>query len=170
MPGQATRVVPSAPTAVWAGAVAAGQAVAVPVLGQAGVPAAGVGAVALGVTVAGAGGGGQVTVTATAGGVAPTATVDLAAAGDTGSGFVIVPVGVDGAVALSSTVDATASLDVEGWFLPSATGAADGRFVTVAPTRVLDTSLGTSSLDLPLTGESGRPASRRPGPKGWSCN
>ena len=154
VPGQATRVVPSAPTAVWVATVAAGQSVSVPVLGQAGVPSAGVGAVALGVTVAGAGGGGQVAVAPT-GAAAAAATVELAAAGDTGSGFVIVPVGPDGAVALSTTVDATVSLDVEGWFLPSAAGAAAGRFVTVPPARVLDTSLGTSPLDLPLTGDGG---------------
>src|SRR5215217_3769564 len=84
VPGQAARVVPSAPTTVWTGTVAADQALAVPVLGQAGVPGSGVSAVALGVTVTGAGGGGTVTVTATAGVTAPTATVDLAAAGDTG--------------------------------------------------------------------------------------
>jgi CubicO group peptidase (beta-lactamase class C family) len=153
VPGQASHLVPSAPTSVWAAAVAAGPAIAVPVLGQAGVPGSGVSAVALGVTVTGAGGSGQVTVTATARAVPPSPTVDLAAAGDTGSGFVIVPVGADGAVALSSTVDATVSLDVEGWFLPSATGAADGRFVTVAPARILDTTLGTSPLDLPLLGD-----------------
>ena len=155
VPGQATHVVASVATAVWAGAVAGGQAIDVPVLGQAGVPAAGVSAVALGVTVVGAGGAGEVTVAATVGSSAPTATVDLAAAGDTGSGFVIVPLGGDGAVALTSSVDATVSLDVEGWFLPSASGAADGRFVTVAPARILDTSLGTSALDLPMLGDSG---------------
>jgi CubicO group peptidase (beta-lactamase class C family) len=157
VPGGASRLVPAPATPLATVPVAAGATALVTVLGRAGVPSAGVGAVALDVVVTGAGGSGQVTVLPSGGPVSAAATVDVAAPGDTAAGFVIVPVGADGAVSVSSTTAADVALAVEGWFLPSDAGSADGRFVTITPIRILDTALGTSPLDLPLAGEPGVP-------------
>jgi D-alanyl-D-alanine carboxypeptidase len=157
VPGGASRVVAAPATPLAAVHVAPAAATAVGVLGQAGVPSAGVTAVALDVSVTNSTGAGQVTVLPNGGPVSAAATVDVSAPRDDSAGFVIVPVGVDGAVGVSSTVEADVALAVEGWFLPSESGSADGRFMTIAPIRILDTDLGTSPLELPLAGEPGVP-------------
>ncbi|MCU1393966.1 MAG: hypothetical protein JWM34_2394 [Ilumatobacteraceae bacterium] len=96
-----------------------------------------------------------VTVTATAGPLAgyvtaypsgrprpDTSTVNLPVGADT-SNSTIVPVGDGGAIDLYASVAADLVVDVSGTFTPTATAAA-GRFVTVSPTRLLDTRATTS--------------------------
>jgi CubicO group peptidase (beta-lactamase class C family) len=80
----------------------------------------------------------------------------MARPGAPASGFAVVPVS-GGVVQVEADVAAAVTLDVEGWFAPSPEGAADGRVTSIEPARVLDTRVGTGSIDIGVTGQGGVP-------------
>jgi hypothetical protein len=67
-----------------------------------------------------------------------TSTVNLGAAGQTRANLVMVAIGISGQIAIHASVTTHLIVDVSGYFEPS-TSARDGRFVDVAPERLLDT-------------------------------
>ena len=150
------------------GARAGGTTTAVSVLGHGGVPASGVGAVALHVTVTGATGSGHVT--AYAGGTAlPTASTLNVTAGRNITNLAVVPVGDDGTVNLRYTGSGTVQLvaDVAG-FTTAGDPTEPGMTGTLAPARLMDTRTGLGGragalpsggmAQLQVTGHGGVPA------------
>ncbi len=67
-----------------------------------------------------------------------TSTVNLGAAGQTRANLVMVAIGISGQIAIHVSVATHLIIDISGYFEPS-TSARDGRFVDVAPERLLDT-------------------------------
>ena len=140
------------------------------VAGRGGVPATGVSAVVLNVTAASATAPGFVTVWPT--GVArPNASnINVTFAGEDIPNLVIVPVGAGGKVSLYTQSGTHLLADVAGWFTDSTQPFLNsGLFVSMAPTRVLDTrsAIGVAvakpvaadhSIDLALAGNGGLPA------------
>ena len=125
------------------GPLAAGATVNVRVAGRGGVPAVGVGAVALNLTATNASAPTFVSVWATGEG-RPLASILNPAVGDTRPNAVVVAVGEGGSVTLyndSGTVDLVA--DVTGWF-------DEGAFHGVVPTRLVDTRIGQGAPTGPL--------------------
>ena len=150
------------------GARAGGTTTAVSVLGHGGVPASGVGAVALHVTVTGATGSGHVT--AYPGGTAlPTASTLNVTAGRNITNLAVVPVGADGTVNLRYTGSGTVQLvaDVAG-FTTAGDPTEPGMTGTLAPARLMDTRTGLGGragalpsgglAHLQVTGRGGVPA------------
>lgn len=149
--------------------VAAAGTVHLDVLGHGGVPNAGVSAVLLNVTVTGTGGSGYVTAYPD-GATRPTASNLNFAAGQTVANLVAVQVGADGGVALYNGSGRTVGLlaDVAGWYAAGEPVAATGAFVSLPPTRLLDTRTGlgaprapvapTGTVHLQVTGRGGVPA------------
>ena len=126
--------------------VSSNSTIAVQVLGKAGVPASGVGAVVLNVTVTQPDGTGYVTVFPT-GGTPPTASNVNYLAGQDVAGQVIVPVGADGKVHLFTAAAAHLLADVAGYFTDTTVASSDvGLFVPTGPARVLDTRLGLGAI------------------------
>ena len=124
------------------GARAGGTTTAVSVLGHGGVPASGVGAVALHVTVTGATGSGHVA--AYPGGTAlPTVSTLNVTAGRNITNLAVVPVGADGTVNLRYTGSGTVQLvaDVAG-FTTAGDPTEPGMTGTLAPARLMDTRTG----------------------------
>lgn len=149
--------------------VGAGSSVGVPVLGQGGVPAAGVSAVLVNVAATDATAAGFITVHASGTLRPATSNVNLARVNGTASNLAIVPVGADGAITVFSQNGAQIVVDVAGWYGDaSAKGGYSGLFVAVSPSRVLDTRSGLGvpagavaiqgSIDVTLTGVGGVPA------------
>ena len=143
--------------------------VVVPVLGQGGVPAAGVSAVLVNVAATDATGAGFITVHASGTPRPATSNVNLARVNGTASNLTIVPVGADGAITVFSQNGAHIVVDVAGWYGDAtAKGGYSGLFVPVSPSRVLDTRSGLGapagavaiqgSIDVTLTGVGGVPA------------
>jgi Tol biopolymer transport system component len=126
------------------GALAANREIVLPVLNRGGVPASGVGAVALNVTVTQPTAGSFVTVYPT-GQVRPTASNLNMVAGQTVSNMVIVPVGVNGRISLYNLAGSTEMIvDVLGWF-PAATVAPTTTTTAPPPTpftRLVNSALG----------------------------
>ena len=133
-----------------------------------GVPASGVGAVAVHVTVTGATGSGYVT--AYPGGTAlPTASTLNVTAGQNITNLAVVPVGADGTITLRFTGTGTVQLvaDVAGW-TTAGNPTEPGTTGTLAPARLMDTRTGlggrTGALPsgglahLQVTGRGGVPA------------
>ena len=118
--------------------------VRVPVLGRGGVPESGVSAVVLVVTgLSGANPGGGY-VTATAGGAAwsGSANLNTNGNGDIRPNTVVVPVGSDGTVDLHLFSVADVVVDVAGWFTDdTAASSTAGRFISLPPTREVDTRI-----------------------------
>ncbi|MGB8858969.1 MAG: Ig-like domain-containing protein, partial [Ilumatobacteraceae bacterium] len=145
--------------AAGAGAVGPGHTINVGVLGRGGVPATGVGSVALHVTAVGQTVRGFVTVYPT--GIALPGTSNLnPIPGTVTSNLVVVPVGSGGQVSLfNSDGDIHLIVDVEGWFPIGST------FTGLTPTRVVDTRTTSNkvgageSLAVQLAGVAGVPAS-----------
>lgn len=150
------------------GLVGAGEGIAVQVTGRGGVPASGVGAVALNVTAVGPSANTFVTVFP-AGSARPTASNLNPAAGQTVPNMVIVKVGTAGNVALYNDRGTTHLIvDVLGWF------PASSDYVPIAPQRLADTrpSFAPSdgkgprtgvvgpgqSIDVQVSGRAGLPA------------
>jgi Tol biopolymer transport system component len=152
------------------GVVGGGATLNLPVLSRGGVPAAGVGAVALNVTVTEPTAGSYVTVFPT-GEPRPTASNLNMVVGQTVSNMVVVPVGAGGQISLFNLSGQThVVVDVLGWF-PS--GASFGG---LTPARLLETRVGAGmvtvdgqqqgvgalnadrTLDLPVLGRGGVPA------------
>lgn len=120
--------------------LAGGRTVAV--RGRAGVPAAGVRAVALNITVTETAVPGWVQVVPTGGTTAAGASsnVNVTRAGQTVANLAIVPVGADGSVTLVGSVVGHVVVDVAGWFTDeTAPAGRDGLFVAVDPVRLADT-------------------------------
>ena len=151
------------------GAVPANGSVRVKVTGLGGVPASGVSAVVLNVTVTSPRASGFVT--AHAGGTSrPSASNVNFVAGQTVANLVVVPVGADGTVSLANGSAGSVQLmaDVSGYYATT-TSSSPGSFGVVAPSRVLDTRLGTGaakravpadgSVRVKVAGRGGVPAS-----------
>ena len=133
---------------VGGGARSAGSTLDLAILGRGGVPAAGVGSVALNVTVTEPDAATFVTVHP-AGTSRPTASNLNAAAGATAAAMAIVPVGSTGAVSLFQFAgNAHVVVDVLGWFPTSAS------FTGVVPARLADTrsGAGISTVDGSVVG------------------
>ena len=128
-----------------AGPVGAGQVLTLTVAGTGGVPATGVGAVALNVTVTEPTAPSFVTVWPS-GSQRPNASSLNMAPGQTVPNLVLAPVGADGKVSLYNDRGTTQLVaDVVGW-LPA--GAA---YLPVVPTRVMDTRTGSGNYGVPTT-------------------
>lgn len=150
-----------------AGTLGAGGQVDLTVLGRAGVPPAGVEAVALNVTGVDAAAAGFVTAWPT-GRTRPTASVLNLEPADTRANLVIVAPGAGGAVSLFSLAGADLVVDVAGYWAATDRAVSAGRFQALAPSRVLDTRLGIgtpagsrpagSTVSLPLAGRGGVPS------------
>ncbi len=95
-------------------------------------------AVALTVTAIDSRGAGFVSVGPAGVDLSGTSTVNLNGAGETRANLVMAPIGLSGQIAIHVSVTTHLVIDVSGYFEPS-TSAHDGRFVDVAPERVLDT-------------------------------
>ncbi len=124
------------------GRLVAGDSVQLPVLGAGGVPASGVGAVAMNVTLTEADRPGFVQVIPTGGPTAVGASSNLNAshAGQTVANMVIVPVGSDGSVTLFTHAGGQLVVDITGYYTDtSAVPSVSGLFVAAPPTRLLDT-------------------------------
>jgi parallel beta-helix repeat protein len=172
VPDGASRFVPLAPVRVLdtrqgAGAVVAGSTTTVALAGTRGVPSGAVAAVVT-ITVVGATTPGFVTAHA-AGAPAPTTSnLNVSRVGETVANLAVVPLSSDGSLALTSSMAAQLIVDVSGVFTPSIESAA-GRFVPIAPTRVLDTRVGGgpafgtfsrgSSRSVPIVGQGEIPTS-----------
>ncbi|WP_377644658.1 hypothetical protein [Oryzobacter terrae] len=151
-----------------AGPVAARGTARVQVTGRGGVPASGVSAVVMNVTVTQAKAAGYITVFPD-GTSKPTASNVNFVAGQTVPNLVVVKVGSNGKVALTNSSSGTVQLvgDVAGYYL-SGTATTPGSFVSLAPSRVLDTrsSVGSAgpvaargTARVQVTGRGGVPAS-----------
>jgi len=136
------------------------------VTGRGGIPASGVGSVALNVTVTQPAGAGFVTVYPS-GTLRPTASNLNYVAGQTVPNLVVVPVGADGRVTLYSSAAAHLIADTAGWFSTTATAAPSaGLFHGLTPARLADTRIDLGGptpdrggvLDLQVTGAGGVPA------------
>ena len=150
----------------------AGETLSVGVVGH-GTPAtpAGAVAVAMNVTVTQAEGTGFVTVFPT-GGAVPNASIQNFVAGTTAPNFTIAPIGAQGKVSFFVQGASThLIIDVTGYFLPAA-AATSGRFVPLAPARILDTRTGIgapagrpgpgTTVTLAVLGRGGVPATASP--------
>lgn len=152
-----------------------GDVLRLPVTGLAGVPADGVGAVALTVTVTDPTSSGHVTVYPDTGSVdgqpTPTTSNLNFVRAQTTADLVVVPVAPDGSIDLAAvTTGGSVQLvaDLAGYYLAGQAVAA-GAFTPLAPARLLDTRIGTGApkravpnhgiLRLPVTGVAGVPAS-----------
>ena len=150
------------------GPVAAGAAASVQVTGRGGVPASGVSAVVLNVTVTAPAGPGYVTVFPE-GTSRPTASNVNFVAGQTIANLVVVKVGATGKVSLANGSSGSVQLlgDVAGYYLSGSPTQA-GAFMSLAPSRVLDTRSGVgapgpvaagAAASVQVTGRGGVPAS-----------
>ncbi len=120
-----------------------GRVLDVTVTGIAGVPAAGVSAVALNVTVVDPSGNGYLTVYP-AGKPAPTASNINFHTGDIVANLVEVGVGTGGQVAVTSNTATDVVIDVEGYYsVPG--GAGEGLYEPLAPARICDSRAGNPS-------------------------
>lgn len=116
------------------------------VTGRGGVPASGVGAVALNVTATESTGPGFVTVWPSGLGLPLASNLNLNRAGQTIANQVIVPVGPDGRVQLYAQRASHLVVDVAGWFTDAgAPPSSSGLFVPLNPNRILDTRTGNGS-------------------------
>jgi hypothetical protein len=178
-PTGATRFVPLTParlldtrkaTDITGGfAVPAGGGIDVQVTGRGGVPASGVTAVVLNVTAAEALAAGFVTVWP-AGATRPQASsLNVTSAGQNIANLVTVLLGTGGKVSLFAQGGSHFVVDVAGYYEPTTTPVAAGRYAPLSPQRVLDTRLsigvpGTlpvaagGRVDLTVAGRGGVPA------------
>ena len=120
------------------------------VQGRGGVPGTGVGAVVLNVTVTAPTRAGYLTAYAD-GTSRPTASNLNFVGGQTVPNLVIARIGADGKVALTNTSAGTTALiaDIYGYYL-AGTPTAQGSFAPVAPTRLLDTRVGSGAPAAPV--------------------
>ena len=152
----------------FGGRLASGQAVAVRITGQGGIPASGVAAVVANVTVTEPSSEGNISVYPT--GVArPTVSNVNYVAGQSVPNLVTVPVGADGNVIISNnSVGSTQVIvDVAGYYL-AGTPTVAGAFAPVVPARIVDTRLGLGfgsrlnagqAVPIQVTGRGGVPSS-----------
>ncbi len=148
--------------------VAAHTALRIQVAGVAGIPETGVSAVALNVTVPTPARGGYVTVYP-ASEDRPIASNLNIVAGETLAGLTVAKLGTNGGVAIYNGTSGASHLvaDVSGYYVDGV-GGEPGAFVPLAPSRLLDTRIGTGapraavaargSVDLVIAGHGGVPA------------
>jgi len=124
----------------------------VPMLGRGGIPTSGVSSVVLvvtGLSDASLSGG---FLTATPGGAAWPGTANLTTNGsnDIRPNTVVVPVGTDGSIDLHLMQIAHVVVDVAGWFTDTtATTSSTGRFMSIPPTREIDTRIALGFATMP---------------------
>jgi len=129
------------------GPVGPGQTRNLNVVGRGGVPASGVGAVALNVTVTNPTASSYLSVFPTGAPRPSTSTLNFVA-GQQLPNRVIVPVGAGGQVSLYNALgQVQVVVDVSGWFTDSTTTAGGSRFTTVTPQRIMDTRAGFGSFE-----------------------
>ncbi len=150
------------------GPLGTARSIDLPVVGRGGLPTSGVAAVVLNVTATNASAASYLSVYPT--GTNRPATSDLNfTAGQTVPNLVEVGVGAGGDVSLYNNVGSVdVIVDIVGW-VSSDTTSSQGQFVSVAPTRLLDTRVGLGSpsarlgqnqvLDVQVGGQGGVPAS-----------
>ena len=123
-----------------AGFVPAGGQIAVPVLGEAGVPEDGVAAVVVNLTGTEAAAAGFVTGWSGDGPMPTASILNLSGPGHTAPNLAILPVGADGAIRFFSQSGAHLLGDVTGWITDdTAVASTNGLMVPVQPARVFDT-------------------------------
>ena len=143
--------------------VGPGATVSVPVAGRAGVPAAGVSAVAINLAVTEPTSNGYLTVFPT-GTTQPLASSINFEPSQTISNMVMAKLGADGTISVFNPAGATqVVIDVEGWF-----GATGTPYSSLSPTRILDTRYGSggiasavgpgATVSVPVAGRGGVPA------------
>ena len=149
--------------------VAGGGGVNVQISGRGGVPATNAAAVVVNVTVADASAPGFVTVWPR-GQTRPTASnLNVSDAGQNIANLVTVALGAGGGISLFTLSGAHLLVDVAGYYVPTTTAVAAGRFTAVTPNRVLDTrqSIGVpgtlavppgGQIDVTVAGQGGTPA------------
>jgi hypothetical protein len=142
----ASRFVPVTPVRILdtraSGKIPADGSIDLQVTGVGGVPSTAVTAVALNVTVTGASGPGFVQVFPTGqASIGASSNLNIEAAGQTIPNLVVVPVGNGGKVTIYTQGGGDVLADVFGYFTTSSTTAA-GRYIALAPTRLLDTRSG----------------------------
>lgn len=149
------------------GAVAAGEVRTLSVLGRAGVPAAGVGAVVLNTTVTEASTASHLTVFPT-GSPRPNASNLNFGPGTTRANLVVAKVGSDGSISMVNAAGATHVVaDVVGWFptgAPDTTGTVDGASGSVRMVLPTTTELAGAGDVLSLTGTAADPTQLRLAP------
>jgi hypothetical protein len=131
-----------------------GQSLTLPVLGAKGVPASGVGAVALNVTVTNPSAAGYVTVYP--GGTLPLASNLNFIPRQTVANRVLAKLGASGQVTIfNSSGNVDLVVDVGGWFTDGSQPASGGKFTGLTPARIVDTRYGVGGPQLPVgAGES----------------
>ncbi len=129
------------------GYVATGKSIDVQIGGVAGVPATGVGAVAINLTATSAGGEGYITAWP-AGSAQPNASVlNLTGPGHTAPNLVIIPLGTGGKISLYSSAGAELLADVVGYYTgDTAPVSTSGLFVPCTPSRLFDTRGGAGGF------------------------
>ena len=147
--------------------VGASQSIALPVVGQGGVPSSGVAAVALNLTITNPSGSGFATVFPTGSALPASSTLNFSA-GETRANLVQVPVGNGGDASIylaGASADVVA--DVLGYYTQDGS-TGDGLFHALTPARLADSRSGlglaapvaaSQSVDLQVTGLGGVPAS-----------
>ncbi len=134
--------------------LAPGDTVIVPVAGRAGIPA-GAAAVVVNMTATATAAPGFVTAYPSGTPRQDTSVLNVETAGQTLANLATVLLGSDGGVAIYSSMASDIVVDAFGYYAPAA-DATDGRFVPVAPQRVLDTRNG--SAPIPAAGQIRVPA------------
>lgn len=135
------------------GPLGSNASVTVPVLGQGGVPASGVGAVLVDITAVNPSGGGYIRVAPSDASMPSTSSLSYND-GQTASNSAVVAPGSAGQLTVTNYAGTTSLVvSVEGYFTAaSSSGTAPGGFMPIAGTRVLDTRNGTGvSSTAPLT-------------------
>lgn len=151
------------------GVVRGGTSIDVTVTGVAGVPATGVTAVALNVTAIGIEAPGFVSARPAGTPESTTSSLNLVNAGDVRANLIVVPVGHDGAISLTSLRDAHLIGDIAGYFTGDVATSDAGRIVTQSPRRLFDTRPSDDpgpkgklpaggSITVPVLGRSGVPS------------
>ena len=137
--------------------------ITVPMLGRNGIPGSNVKAVVLNVTATQATAAGFVTVYPTGAARPSASNLNLDRAGQTTPNLVTVPVGGDGSVSIYTSGGSHILVDVMGYYESTNQSVRAGRFLPLAPSRVIDTRgapVGAGGiLSVPLAGHNGVPAS-----------
>ncbi len=133
--------------------VGSGATVSVPILGRGGIPSGGVSAVVLNLTAVDQTQSSFLTASASGACVLGFSNVNFVPGGPAAN-LTIVPVGPDGSISIFNhlgLVDVVA--DVFGWIGGASDTGADGHFVPVTPTRVLDTRVGSQGITTLTSGQ-----------------
>jgi hypothetical protein len=159
---------PAEPAAGPKGKLGTGQTIDVQVTGVAGVPANAT-AVVMNVTMTESGGAGFVTVWATGSAQPLTSNLNFLQPNLTRPNLITVPIGAGGKVSLYASAPTHLLADVSGYYVDTDAAVADGRLVSITPSRVFDTRPGEpaagpkglvqggAAIDVQIAGEGGLP-------------